>query len=84
VLVKIWKKIDNDEKRKEVVVGKLPKYLCLTLIIKELKISVEHDRVVTTLNIKFNVATPNFSNMGPPTDLLLKLVFDQSFGDWHL
>jgi hypothetical protein len=26
-------------------------YLCLTLIIKELKISVEQDTVVTTLNI---------------------------------
>ena len=30
-------------------------HLCLTLIIKELKISVEHDRVVTTLNNQ----TPN-------------------------
>jgi hypothetical protein len=27
--------------------------LCLTLIIKELEISVEHGRVVTTLNIIF-------------------------------
>jgi hypothetical protein len=26
-------------------------HLCLTLIIKELKISVEQDRVVTTLNL---------------------------------
>jgi hypothetical protein len=26
-------------------------HLCLTVIIKELRISVEHDRVVTTLNI---------------------------------
>jgi hypothetical protein len=26
-------------------------HLCLTLITKELRISVEHDRVVTTLNI---------------------------------
>jgi hypothetical protein len=34
-----------------VIVGKLPEHLCLTLIIKELKISVEQDRVVTTLNI---------------------------------
>ena len=33
------------------VVGKVVAHLCLTLIIKELKISVEHDRVVTTLNI---------------------------------
>jgi len=37
--------------RKEVVVGKVAAHLCLTLIIKELKINVEHDRVVTTLNI---------------------------------
>jgi hypothetical protein len=33
------------------VVGKVVAYLCLPLIIKELKFSVEHDRVVTTLNI---------------------------------
>ena len=32
-------------------VWKVAAHLCLTLIIKELKISVEHDRVVTTLNI---------------------------------
>ena len=31
----------------EVVVA----HLCLTLVVKELKISVEHGRVVTTLNI---------------------------------
>ena len=32
------------------VVGKVVAHLCLTLIIKELEFSVEHDRVVTTLN----------------------------------
>jgi hypothetical protein len=32
-------------------------HLCLTLIIKELKFSVEHDRVVTTLNIMFSVVS---------------------------
>jgi len=32
-------------------VEKVATHLCLTLIIKELKISVERDRVVTTLNI---------------------------------
>ena len=32
-------------------VGKVATHLCLTLIIKELKISVEQDRVVTTLNM---------------------------------
>jgi hypothetical protein len=52
---KDMKKNDNDKRRKEVVVGKLPEHLCLTLIIKELKISVEQDRVVTTLNIIFSV-----------------------------
>ena len=47
---KDMEKIDNDKRRKEVVVGKLQEHLCLTLIIKELRISVEQDRVVTTLN----------------------------------
>ena len=51
VLVRIWRKINNDERRKEVAVGKVAAHLRLTLIIKELKISVEHDRVVKTLNI---------------------------------
>ena len=36
-------------------IGKVVAHLCLTLIIKELKISVEQDRVVTTLNIIFSV-----------------------------
>ena len=36
-------------------VGKVAAHLCLALIIKELKISVEYDRVVTTLNIIFSV-----------------------------
>ena len=31
-------------------VGKVAAHSCLTLIVKELKISVEQDRVVTTLN----------------------------------
>ena len=31
---------NNDKRRKEVVVGKVEAHLCLTLIIKELKISV--------------------------------------------
>ena len=45
------KKNYNDERRKEMALGKVVVHLCLTLIIKELKISVEQDRVVTTLNI---------------------------------
>jgi len=32
------------------VVEKVVAHLCLKLIIKELKLSVEHDRMVTTLN----------------------------------
>jgi hypothetical protein len=47
---KDMKKVNNDKKRKEVAIWKVATHLCLRLIIKELKISVEHDRVVTTLN----------------------------------
>jgi hypothetical protein len=43
-------KNNNDRRRKEVAVGKVAVHLCLTLIIKYLTISVEHDRVVITLN----------------------------------
>ena len=42
---------NNDKKRRKVTIRKVAAHLCLTLIIKELKISVEQDRVVTTLNI---------------------------------
>jgi hypothetical protein len=45
------KKINNDRWRKELAVGKVAAQLCLTPIIKELKTNVEHDRMVTTLNI---------------------------------
>jgi hypothetical protein len=48
---KNMKKINNNKRRKGVAVRKVPVHLCLTLIMKELKISVEQDRVVTTLNI---------------------------------
>jgi hypothetical protein len=51
VLVRIWIKSNNDKRRKKVVVGKVAACLYLTLILKELRISVEHDRVVTALNI---------------------------------
>jgi hypothetical protein len=44
------KKINNDKRRRDIVVGKVVAHLCLTLIIKKLKSHVEHDRVVTTLN----------------------------------
>jgi hypothetical protein len=43
------KKIYND-KRRDMVVGKVVAHLCLALIII-LKFSVEHYRVVTTLNL---------------------------------
>ena len=36
---------------REMAGGKIAAHLCLTLIIKELKISVEQDGIVTTLNI---------------------------------
>jgi hypothetical protein len=45
------KKLNNDKRRRDMVVGKVVAHLCLALIIKELKLSVEHDRVVSTLNI---------------------------------
>jgi hypothetical protein len=48
---KDMKKINNDKNRKKMAVGKVVAHLCLTLIIKQLKINVEHDRVVTILNI---------------------------------
>ena len=36
-------------------IGKVVAHLCLTLIVKESKISIEHGGVVTTLNIIFSV-----------------------------
>ena len=55
VLVRIRKKNNNDKRRSKVAVGKVASHLCLSLIIKELRIRVEHDKVVTTLNIIFSV-----------------------------
>ena len=46
--------VNKDMKKsdiKDVAVGKVAAHFCLTLITKELKISVEHGRVVTTLNV---------------------------------
>jgi hypothetical protein len=45
-----YMKKKNDKRRRDMVVGKVVAHLCLTLFIKELKVSVERDRVVTTLN----------------------------------
>ena len=36
---------------REVVVGKVATQICLILIVKEMKISVEQGRLVTTLNM---------------------------------
>jgi hypothetical protein len=44
-------KFNNDKRRREVIVGEVAMHLCLKLTIKELRISVEQDRVITTLNI---------------------------------
>jgi len=46
--------ISKDMKKKTMIIGKFPTYLlalCLTLIVKELKISVEQGRMRTTSNI---------------------------------
>ena len=42
--------MNNDKRRRDMVVEKVVTRFCLTLIIKELKFSVEYDRVITTLN----------------------------------
>jgi len=36
---------------RERIVGKVATHLCLILIVKKLKINIEHGKVVTTLNI---------------------------------
>ena len=48
---KDMKRINNDKRRRDMAVGKVTAHLCLTLIIKEMKFSVEHSRVITTLNL---------------------------------
>ena len=57
VLISIWKIFNKDKRRKEVAIGKVVAQLCLTLIVKEFKIIVEQDRVVTSQNIseKINI-----------------------------
>ena len=52
MLVRVWEKRDVI---REVAVGKVAAHLCLTLIVRELKINVEQGRVITTLNILFSV-----------------------------
>ena len=48
VLVRIWEKKDII---REVAIGKVAARLFLTLIVKKLEISVEHGRVVATINV---------------------------------
>ena len=59
-------------------VGKVAAHLCLTLIVKQLNISVEQGRVVTTLNIiKLNII---FSVMVRPRGPLCALCGQLSYG----
>ena len=55
------KKIRNGRRRKEVIVGKVTVQFCLKLIIKELKISVEQDRVLTCV---IKLKRPSKLNLG--------------------
>ena len=47
--------VSKDMKQKDIImeepIGKVATHLRLTLIVKELKMSVEHGKVVTSLNI---------------------------------
>ena len=47
----VSKDMKKNDIMREVAVGKVAAHLCLTLIVKELKISVKQGRVVTTLNL---------------------------------
>ena len=47
----VSKYMRKKDMKREVAVGKVVAHICPTLIVKELKISVEHGRVVTTLII---------------------------------
>ena len=49
--ISVSKNMEKNEIMREVAVGKVAAHLCLTLILKELRISVEQGKVVTTLNI---------------------------------
>jgi hypothetical protein len=56
---------------REVAVRKVPTHLCLTLVIKELKINVELGSVVTTLNV---IKKPKYSYLVYLLDLLVALI----------
>ena len=53
----ISKVLKRNKKIREVTVRKVTTHLCLTVIVKKLKISVEQGRVITTLNILFSVVS---------------------------
>ena len=52
--------------------GKVATQLCLTLVVKELKISVEHGRVVTTLNIIIYVVMNNIIYVATPFGFIVR------------
>jgi hypothetical protein len=66
--------VSKDMKEKDIIrkvtVGKVAAHLCLTLIVKELRIIVEQGRVVTTLNILFSVVY-KMIRLGEPIKLSL-------------
>ena len=47
----VSKDVEKKDIIREVAIGTIVAHLCLTLIVKELKISVEQGRMITTLNI---------------------------------
>jgi hypothetical protein len=55
------KRINDDKRRRDMVVGKVVAHLCRTLIIKELKFGVEYDRVITKV-CDFTVKGANSTN----------------------
>ena len=51
----VSKDLKKNDIIREVAIGKVATHLCLTLIVKDFKISVGQGRVVTTLIILFSV-----------------------------
>ena len=48
---RVSKDMEKKDMTREVATWKVTSHLCLTLIVKKLKINIEHGRVLTTLNI---------------------------------
>jgi hypothetical protein len=61
----IYKNLKMMKGEKEVAAWKVAVHLCLTLIIKDFKLNVEQDRVVTTLNIMFSVVLFHYHHVNP-------------------